>query len=158
MKKIISLLMLLSSFLYIHAQHIDSTEMKNRTSATQDYIIDYAVNSENQNQEEDIFVVCEESPIFKNGDMVGLMKMIDKNLSYPDYEKEAEITGKVLIRFVIEKDGSVSNIEVLKKVSPGIDKEAKRLVSLTSGMWIAGKVYNKPVRSYFNIPVNFILK
>lgn len=157
MKKIISLFMLLYSFIYIHAQHIDSTEMKNRTSATQDYIIDVAVNSENQNQEEDIFVLCEESPVFKDGDITGLMKMINKNLTYPAYEKEAEITGKVLIRFVIEKDGSVSNIEVLKKVSPGIDKEAKRLVSLTSGMWIAGKVYNKPVRSYFNIPVNFSL-
>jgi protein TonB len=156
MKKIISLFILLYSFIYIHAQHVDSTKI-NYSDKTQEELTDKVVDNNNQKQLEEVFFVCEENPIFKDGDIEGLKKFIYKNLIYPAYEKEAEITGRVLIRFVIEKDGSVSNIEVLKKVSPGIDREAIRLVSLTSGMWIAGKVYNKPVRSYFNIPVNFSL-
>ena len=158
MKKFISLLILIYCFSQIQAQRIDSTEINDNSSKTQDYIPEYVIDIDKQEKEEkDVYKECDKSPVFKDGEMAGLMKFINKNLTYPAYEKEADISGKVLIQFIVEKDGSITNSEILKKVSPGIDKEAKRLVSLTSGMWIAGKINNKPVRSYFIIPVNFSL-
>ena len=77
--------------------------------------------------------------------------------SYPSYEKEAEIQGKVYVRFVVEKDGSITNADVVRKVSPGLDKLARTTVE---GMpkWTPGKQGGKPVRMWFTLPVSFQLQ
>jgi protein TonB len=105
---------------------------------------------------EEIFVGAEENAAFPGGD-AALFKFVREHITYPAYEKEADISGKVLVRFVVEKDGSVSNVEILKKVSPGLDKEAKRVVE-SMPKWSPAKNNGKPVRLYFNLPINFTLQ
>ena len=109
-----------------------------------------------EDKPEEIFVGAEEGAAFPGGE-VALMKFVKEHINYPAYEKEADISGRVLVRFVIEKDGSVSNVEILKKVSPGIDKEAKRVIE-SMPKWTPAKNNGKPVRLWFNMPINFTLQ
>ncbi len=159
MKKILFLFLLFFNVLIIHAQHADSSAINNNESTEImspdiDNLIYIAVPIDYKESPDKIFLSTEVPPMYVDGD-VGLLKHIITNLIYPKEEKEANISGKVLIQFVIEKDGSISNIEVLKKVSPGIDNEAKRLIESTNGKWTPGKNNGLPVRVYYTIPIRF---
>jgi protein TonB len=81
---------------------------------------------------------------------------LESNLIYPEKLRMSGIQGTVLIQFVIETDGSISNVTVLAGVHPDLDKEALRVVKMMP-KWKPGKQMGKPVRSYFNIPIRFIL-
>lgn len=105
---------------------------------------------------EEIFVGAEEGAAFPGGE-AALMKYVREHINYPAYEKEADISGRVLVRFVVEKDGSVSNVEVMKKVSPGIDKEAVRVIQ-SLPKWTPAKNNGKAVRVWYNMPINFTLQ
>ncbi|MEI6311047.1 MAG: energy transducer TonB [Bacteroidota bacterium] len=109
-----------------------------------------------EDKPEEIFTGAEENAQFPGGD-AALMKFVRDHITYPAYEKEADISGKVLVRFVVEKDGQVSNVEILKKVSPGIDKEAIRVIQ-SMPRWTPAKNNGKPVRLWFNMPINFTLQ
>jgi len=102
----------------------------------------------------EVYTVVEEMPQFPGG-AGEMMKFIQKNFHYPEIEKEAGITGKCFVKFIVEPDGSISNIEVLKGVAgrPNYDKEAVRVFE-SMPKWIAGKQNGKPVRVYFNVPVS----
>ena len=91
------------------------------------------------------------------GGITELMKYLRDNLRYPEIARDAVIQGRVVLRFVVEKDGSVSNISILKSVHELLDKEAIRV---TKGMknWSPGKQGGRSVRSYFTLPVNFKLE
>ena len=106
----------------------------------------------------EIFTVVEQMPEFPGG-AGEMMKYIQKNVHYPEIEKEANISGKCFIKFVVETDGSISNVEVLKGVSggPGCDKEAVRVVK-SMPKWNIGKQNGRPVRVYFNVPIIFRLQ
>ncbi len=93
---------------------------------------------------------------FKGGD-IECMNYIRKNIEYPVFEREADISGKVLISFIIEKDGGISSVKCIKKVSSGIDYEAMRVVKLMP-KWIPATYKNKPIRMWINIPINFTLQ
>lgn len=82
-------------------------------------------------------------------------KFLAENVKYPQYAIEQEITGKVYVKFIIEKDGSILQAIVMRGVSRSIDKEAIRVIKLSSKMWSPGKINNEPVRSYYLIPINF---
>lgn len=103
----------------------------------------------------EIFTVVEQMPEFPGG-TAELMKYLQKNISYPQVEKEAGIQGKCYIKFVVQPDGSISNVEVQRGVSggPGCDKEAVRVVK-SMPKWTPGKQNGRAVPVYFNLPVSF---
>ena len=101
------------------------------------------------------FRVVEKLPEFPGG-MVEFMKWITKNLRYPKAAQQQKIQGKVLVAFVIGKDGTVSEIKVTKKVHPLLDAEAVRVVKMMP-KWKPGQDKGKPCLTYFCIPVNFVL-
>lgn len=101
------------------------------------------------------FIVVEEMPTFQGGDGA-MMKWIQSQVRYPEYEKEADISGKVFVRFVIQSDGSVDNVKVVRGVSKGLDKEAIRVIS-SMPKWIPGKQGGHAVPVYFNLPISFVL-
>ena len=93
-------------------------------------------------------------PQFPGGDVT---KWLAKNTRYPMIAQENGIQGKVFVQFVIEKDGSISNVKVLRPVDPSLDKEAIRVVS-SMPKWKPGKQRGKAVRVSYTVPINFQLQ
>ena len=83
---------------------------------------------------------------------------INKNIKYPQSEKKRRITGTSYVSFIIEKDGSISDIKVIKGIpnGEGCDQEAIRVVSMMP-KWIPGKIYGTPVKVKLNLPIKFVL-
>ncbi|OKS86235.1 energy transducer TonB [Mucilaginibacter polytrichastri] len=84
------------------------------------------------------------------GGMAGWAKFIQRNLRYPDTEAQ----GRVFVSFVVERDGSLSNVKIMKGVSPELDAEALRVIRMAP-KWKPGMQAGQPVRVQFNIPINF---
>ena len=95
----------------------------------------------------------EEMPEFPGGDEA-LMNFLTKEIQYPEVARNNGITGTVLIEFVVEKDGRVSNAKVKVPLFPECDKEAVRGV-MAMPKWKPGKNMGKPVRCFFQVPVTF---
>lgn len=104
-------------------------------------------------EEEGPVLTPDHMPEFPGG-MEAMQKFIRDNLKYPPLAKEAGVQGRVVLRFVVTKDGDVSNIEVLRSVDPSCDREATRVVK---GMpkWIPGKQGGRNVAVYFQLPIVF---
>jgi len=83
-------------------------------------------------------------------------KFLEKTLIYPDKSGMIDVQGKVIISFIVEKDGRLTNFKVARKLYPIFDDEALRVMKL-SPKWIPGKVNGKPVRCRHTIPINFVL-
>lgn|SRR5574344_123398 len=113
-------------------------------------------DDEVETKEEEVFVFVEEQPAFPGGE-AELFKYLHENIVYPDLAKSANITGMVTVRFVVEKDGSVSNVTVLRDIGGGCGAEAVRVVKAMP-KWKPGKQRNKAVRTQFNLPVKFTLQ
>ena len=94
-------------------------------------------------------------PQFPGGDEA-FMKYIEENLVYPEKAKEDSITGKVLVGFVVEADGSITNVEVIRSANKILDEEAIRVVK-SMPKWIPGMQFDKPVRTSYNLPITFKL-
>jgi len=77
-----------------------------------------------------------------------------EHLRYPQEARDSNIQGQVLVSFIIDTVGAVSDVEVVRGVHPSLDKEAVRLVEMMPN-WIPGKSRNRPVRVQFHMPVNF---
>ena len=103
----------------------------------------------------EVFKIVEVQPQFPGG-MEACMKWIADNVKYPAISAENGVQGRVTVRFIIEKDGSITNAEVVRGVDPNLDKEALRVISKMP-KWEAGKQRGKAVRCYFNLPVKFRL-
>jgi protein TonB len=116
--------------------------------------IDY-VEVEPEPEEEEIFMVVEQAPEFPGGTNA-LYDYLRKNMKYPAICRESGITGRVIVSFTVNKDGSIVDVEVVKGVHPQMDKEAVRVVSAMP-KWKPGEQRGKPVRCKFNLPVNFRL-
>ena len=106
--------------------------------------------------EEEIFLVVESEPEFPGG-IEKLYEYFGKNIKYPALARENNLTGRVFITFVVEKDGSISNAKVLRDIGGGCGAEAVRVAK---GMpkWKPGKQQGKAVRVQYNLPVIFNLK
>jgi TonB family protein len=96
-------------------------------------------------------------PEFPGGD-AGLLEFISKNTRYPEDAKTKGITGKVIVRFAVETDGSVDKVSVLKGVNPQLDAEAFRVVSSLPKFAKPGLIKDKPVAVWYMVPINFTLK
>ena len=107
--------------------------------------------------EEQIFEIVEEQAVPPTGDVASLLKWIGKHIKYPDRAANNGVQGKVIVRFVVEKDGSLTDVQVAKPVDPDLDKEAIRVVK-SMDKWKPGKQRGKPVRSRFTLPIQFKLQ
>ena len=85
-----------------------------------------------------------------------LFEYLSNNLQYPVVAEENGVQGRVIVTFIVEKDGSISNAKVVKAVDPSLDKEAIRLVESMPN-WIPGKQNGEPVRVKYTVPVTFRL-
>lgn len=126
-------------------------DVENRTDYSYDY--DGQGYDEGDYGEEDVFQVVEDMPTFP-GD---INKWLGKNVKYPVIAQENNIQGRVTVQFVIEKDGSITDVKVLRGVDPSLDKEAVRVVK-SMPKWKPGKQRGKPVRVSYTVPINFRLQ
>ena len=111
--------------------------------------------SEGTPVEETVYDVVEEMPQFPGGPSA-LFEYLSNNLQYPVVAEENGVQGRVIVTFIVEKDGSISNAKVVKVVDPSLDKEAIRLVESMPN-WIPGKQNGEPVRVKYTVPVTFRL-
>lgn len=107
-------------------------------------------------EEQQIFQIVEEMPEFPGG-MGECLKFLMKNAKYPTISQENGVQGKVSVKFVIEKDGSIADPVVVRGVDPYLDKEALRVVK-SMPKWKPGKQRGKPVRVSYTVPVIFKLQ
>ncbi|MDE7410176.1 MAG: energy transducer TonB [Muribaculaceae bacterium] len=107
-------------------------------------------------KEEEIFVAVEQQAEFPGG-MPALMKWLSNNIRYPEAAQQNDVQGRVVVKFIVEKDGSVSQAQIVKGVDKDLDKEALRVVNKMP-KWQAGKNNGVAVRSYFTLPVQFRLQ
>jgi TonB family protein len=103
----------------------------------------------------DVFDKVAEAPQFPGG-MAGMMQYLSSNIRYPEDAKEAGAQGRVIVSFIIEKDGSISNAKVAKSTYSSLDDEALRVVSAMP-KWIPGKQNGEAVRVKYSVPVSFRL-
>lgn len=114
------------------------------------------VEQEEEEDEQVIFQVVEQDPEFPGG-VEALYKFIQSNIKYPQLAKENNITGRVFVTFVVEKDGSVSNVKAARDIGGGCGAEAVRVVK-SMPKWTPGKQRGKAVRAAYTLPVNFTLQ
>lgn len=107
--------------------------------------------------DEDVFVIVEQMPAFQGGDAVAFREFLAKNLIYPAIAADNGIQGRVWVSFIVEPNGELSNVSVVRGVDPILDKEAIRVVE-SSPKWEPGKQKGQAVRVSFTFPVNFTLK
>lgn len=111
---------------------------------------------EEASDEGEIFQVVEQMPEFPGG-MQALMAYLSKNIKYPSVAQDNGIQGRVLVSFVVNKDGSIVDPEVIKSVDAALDKEAMRVIKAMP-KWNPGKQRGKPVRVKYTVPVLFRLQ
>ena len=104
-----------------------------------------------------VYVEVDKMPLFHNGDQA-LLDFIRTNTKYPEEAKKNNITGKVILRFIVEKNGTVSNVEILQKVDPLLDAEAIRVVSSLPVFDSPAIKNGEPVRVFYMLPITFALK
>ena len=103
-----------------------------------------------------VYDVCEQMPIFEGGD-AALLKYLRENLKYPDKTKDRGVQGRLVIGFIVEKDGSLTDVKVLRPVDIDLDAEVLRLVK---GMpkWIPGRHNGQRVRVRHLLPIHICLQ
>ena len=120
------------------------------------YIPVQQVVEEEEPEEEQIFQVVEKMPEFPGG-MAECLKFLSKNIKYPTISQENGVQGRVIIQFVVNRDGSIVDPQVVRGVDPYLDKEALRVVS-SMPKWKPGEQRGKPVRVKYTVPVTFRLQ
>jgi protein TonB len=134
-----------------------STEDDANAAQTQTYVPPAAVDTKEEEADENqIFVIVETMPEFPGG-QAELMSYLSKSIKYPVVAQENGIFGRVTCSFTINKDGSIVDAEVLRGVDPSLDKEALRVINAMP-KWKPGLQRGKPVRVKYNLPVNFRLQ
>lgn len=106
--------------------------------------------------ENKVFDVVEQMPSFPGGPSA-LMKYLSENVKYPVVAQENGVQGRVVVSFVVEKDGHITDVKVVRSVDPSLDKEAARVVK-SMPSWIPGKQNGSAVRVKYNVPVSFKLQ
>jgi periplasmic protein TonB len=100
------------------------------------------------------FLAVEQMPSFPGGEDA-LQIYLAKNIKYPQIAKDNSITGVVVLQFVVERDGNITDVKVLKPLGGGCEEEAKRVVKSMPN-WKPGKQNGKAVPVYYTLPVRFI--
>ena len=103
-----------------------------------------------------VYEIVEDMPAFPGG-VTELMNYLSKNTHYPAATKRDGIQGRVVVSFIVEPDGSISNAKLVRRVDPSLDQEALRVVA-EMPKWIPGKQNGAAVRVKYNVPVTFKLQ
>ena len=106
-------------------------------------------------EKEEEFVLIETEPVFPGGPHA-MNKYIVEHVVYPEIARESDIQGRVFVTFTVGKDGSISDVVVMRGVHPSLDQEAIRVIK-SMPKWKPGTSKGKPVRVRFNLPINFKL-
>ena len=106
--------------------------------------------------ENKVFDVVEQMPSFPGG-QGALMQYLANNIKYPVVAQENGVQGRVVVSFVVERDGSITDVQVVRSVDPSLDREAQRVVK-SMPKWIPGKQNGQAVRVKYNVPVSFRLQ
>lgn len=105
---------------------------------------------------EKVFEVVEQMPSFPGGEKA-LLEYLGNNIKYPVVAQENGVQGRVVVSFVVERDGSITDVRVVRSVDPSLDKEATRVVK-SMPKWIPGKQNGSAVRVKYTVPVSFKLQ
>lgn len=134
----------------------EGSDDADKFKAVQEQVVVKEPEPEVKPKEEEIFVAVEQQAEFPGG-QGALMKWLSNNVRYPESAQQNDIQGRVIVKFVVEKDGSIGKTEILKGVDKDLDREALRVVKKMP-RWQPGKNNGVAVRSYFNLPVVFRLQ
>ncbi|MBR6277088.1 MAG: energy transducer TonB [Prevotella sp.] len=115
-----------------------------------------AIDEKPKEEETKVFDVVEQMPSFPGGEGE-LMKFLNSHIKYPVVAEENGIQGRVVCTFVVERDGSITDVKVIKSVDPSLDKEAMRVLK-SMPKWIPGKQNGSSVRVRYTVPVTFRLQ
>ena len=136
--------------------NIDIDVEADQNTEVQEYIAPVNVEEEESAEEAQIFMVVESMPEYPGGE-AALYKYLAENIKYPQMAKESGIQGRVFVTFVVERNGSVTDVRVLRGIGGGCDEEAIRVVQ-SMPQWTPGKQRGKSVRVQYNLPVKFTLQ
>ena len=117
-------------------------------------IVQQVAVQEEEIEEEQIFYKVETMPSFMGGDLTTFRNWVQGKVKYPQLAQENNISGRVLLMFVVEKDGSLTNIEVLQTPDSSLSEEAIRVLK-TSPKWTPGKQRKQSVRVKYTLPIDF---
>lgn len=134
----------------------EGSDDADKFKAVQEQVVVKEPEPEVKHVEEEIFVAVEQQAEFPGG-QGALMKWLSNNIRYPESAQQNDIQGRVIVKFVVEKDGSIGAATILKGVDKDLDREALRVVKRMP-KWQPGKNNGVAVRSYFNLPVTFKLQ
>jgi protein TonB len=134
----------------------EELEIEDSESDEDEVIEIVAVEEEEEAAEEEIFTIVETNPSFPGGE--GKMyEYLGSNMKYPPIARDNNIQGRVYVSFVVEKNGKITDVRVLRGIGGGCDEEAIRVVKSMPG-WSPGKQRGKAVRVRFNLPIVFKLQ
>ncbi|MDR0537599.1 MAG: energy transducer TonB [Tannerellaceae bacterium] len=140
----------------LEQQEIVSSEDNSKAAQVQTYVPPAVANNDDEEASQEVFAIVEEMPSFPGGD-TEMMKFLNGNIKYPVIAQENGVSGRVIIQFVVNKDGSIVEAAVVRGVDPSLDKEALRVVN-SMPKWTPGKQRGKPVRVRYTVPVTFKLQ
>lgn len=123
----------------------------------ENYVVDTPKPEIENFVEDEIKEFVEEKPYFGTEGDKEFLRWIANNIIYPEEAVEKGIQGRVYLKFVVEKDGKLSHLEVVNKIDPILSKEAIRVLELSPN-WNPGKINGTPVRVWFTFPITFSLK
>ena len=118
------------------------------TDKSVDDSVHYVDNSE-------VFMFVDQMPSFNGGGISKFREYIKSNIEYPAKAKEQSISGKVIVKFVIDKEGNLTDIQLANSVHPLLDNEALRVIK-SCPKWVPGKQQGQVVKVQYIIPVNFL--
>ena len=113
-------------------------------------------NAQRQEKSNKVYDAVEVPPSFPGGSGA-MLSWIHDHIKYPPIAMKNDISGRVVVQLIVEKDGSVSNVNVVRSIDPSLDREAVRVVS-SMPKWTPGKVKGSPVRVRYTLPVAFKLQ
>jgi periplasmic protein TonB len=137
------------------ADDILAQSENNRTDVSATGSGDDLLSGQDGSETGEALFIVEVMPLFKGGDISKFREWVGKRTNYPQAAYERKIRGTVFLTFIVEKDGSVSNVTVVKGVDPLLDNEAVKAIS-ESPKWTPGLQRGQPVRVRFSIPLNFM--
>ena len=150
-------MILVDNSMDIQSTNLFTSEDDNRFAVVEvPYVAGKQVEEEEVFEDDVMYEVVQEKPLFQGGDANGFSKWVAGKIVYPTIAQENGIQGRVILSFRIGPDGSLADIKVLRGVDPALDKEAVRVVA-SSPKWTPGKQHNKTVPVRYTFPVNFTL-
>ena len=140
-----------------NTEEVEAVEIVSEDDETEEIIIDVPVAAPIEEEEEEvIFQVVEKMPQFPGGPQA-LFEYLSKNIRYPVIAQENGLQGRGICQFVVNSDGSIVDIVVVRSVDPSLDKEAVRVIE-SMPKWQPGEQRGKAVRVKYTLPVNFRLQ